>query len=194
MSTRCQIGFYKDEKQKLNRPEVLLYCGNDGRPGCMMPLLIASLQTLDDDNRLDDIETSSAKVLYDMMHYLGKSHPKSYTAYGISKLFHGDIDYFYAIYTSGFVKAFSINNLGLLCETGKGVRTLKKVNIKEAPRETESHPWVLKPSARTSPCPDSHPMLAIQIETRLHERQGKVITNFPVALPPAESDMTAQRR
>lgn len=35
-------------------------------------------------------------------------------------------------------------------------------------------------------------MLAIQIETRLHERQGKAITNFPAALPPAESDMTAQ--
>jgi predicted nuclease of restriction endonuclease-like (RecB) superfamily len=35
-------------------------------------------------------------------------------------------------------------------------------------------------------------MLTIQIETRLHERQGKAITNFPAALPPAESDMIAQ--
>jgi predicted nuclease of restriction endonuclease-like (RecB) superfamily len=35
-------------------------------------------------------------------------------------------------------------------------------------------------------------MLAIQIETRLHERQGKTINNFPVALPPADSDMAAQ--
>ncbi len=35
-------------------------------------------------------------------------------------------------------------------------------------------------------------MLAIQIETRLHERQGKAISNFAVALPPADSDMTAQ--
>jgi predicted nuclease of restriction endonuclease-like (RecB) superfamily len=35
-------------------------------------------------------------------------------------------------------------------------------------------------------------MLVIQIETRLHERQGKAINNFPVALPPADSDMTAQ--
>ena len=139
MSTRCQIGFYEHEKQALNRPDALLYCGNDGRPGYMMPLLIVSLQKLDDDNRLDDIETSSAKVLYDMMQYIGKSLPKSYTAYGISKLFHGDIDYFYAIYTSGIVKALSIKNLGLLCETGKGVHTLKKVNIREVPRETESH-------------------------------------------------------
>ncbi len=35
-------------------------------------------------------------------------------------------------------------------------------------------------------------MLVIQIETRLHERQGKAINNFEVALPPADSDMTAQ--
>lgn len=35
-------------------------------------------------------------------------------------------------------------------------------------------------------------MLAIQIETCLHERQGKAINNFHVALPPVDSDMTAQ--
>lgn len=139
MSTRCQIGFYKHEKQALNRPDALLYCGSDGRPGYIMPLLIASLQTLDEDNRLDDIEKSSAKVLFDIMHYVSHSLPKSYTAYGISKLFHGDIDYLYAIYTSGVVKALSIKSLGLLCEAGKGVHTLKKVNIREVPREIVSH-------------------------------------------------------
>ena len=35
-------------------------------------------------------------------------------------------------------------------------------------------------------------MLAIQIETRLHERQGKAINNFQAALPPADSDMAVQ--
>ncbi len=35
-------------------------------------------------------------------------------------------------------------------------------------------------------------MLVIQIETRLHERQGKAISNFAVALPPVDSDMAAQ--
>lgn len=38
----------------------------------------------------------------------------------------------------------------------------------------------------------SKDMLAIQIETRLHERQGKAINNFQAALPPADSDMAAQ--
>jgi predicted nuclease of restriction endonuclease-like (RecB) superfamily len=35
-------------------------------------------------------------------------------------------------------------------------------------------------------------MLVIQIESRLHERQGKAVNNFHNALPPADSDMTAQ--
>ncbi|MEA3351570.1 MAG: PDDEXK nuclease domain-containing protein [Chloroflexota bacterium] len=38
----------------------------------------------------------------------------------------------------------------------------------------------------------SRNILAIQIETRLHERQGKAVSNFPEALPPADSDMAAQ--
>ena len=38
----------------------------------------------------------------------------------------------------------------------------------------------------------SRNILAIQIETRLHERQGRSINNFPAALPPADSDMAAQ--
>jgi predicted nuclease of restriction endonuclease-like (RecB) superfamily len=35
-------------------------------------------------------------------------------------------------------------------------------------------------------------MLVIQIETRLYERQGKAISNFQAALPPADSDMATQ--
>lgn len=38
----------------------------------------------------------------------------------------------------------------------------------------------------------SHNILLIQIENRLHERQGKAISNFPVTLPSSESDMAAQ--
>lgn len=38
----------------------------------------------------------------------------------------------------------------------------------------------------------SHNILKLQIEARLHERQGKAITNFAATLPPAESDMAAQ--
>jgi predicted nuclease of restriction endonuclease-like (RecB) superfamily len=38
----------------------------------------------------------------------------------------------------------------------------------------------------------SRNILAIQIEARLHERQGKAVNNFQAALPPADSDMAAQ--
>lgn len=38
----------------------------------------------------------------------------------------------------------------------------------------------------------SQPILCLQIENALHERQGKAATNFPATLPPAESDMAAQ--
>lgn len=35
-------------------------------------------------------------------------------------------------------------------------------------------------------------ILAIQIESRVHERQGKAVTNFAATLPPARSDLAAQ--
>jgi len=38
----------------------------------------------------------------------------------------------------------------------------------------------------------SHNVLTIQIESGLHERQGKAISNFPTTLPPADSDMATQ--
>ncbi len=38
----------------------------------------------------------------------------------------------------------------------------------------------------------SRNILALQIDSQLHKRQGKAITNFPVTLPPTESDMAAQ--
>lgn len=38
----------------------------------------------------------------------------------------------------------------------------------------------------------SQPILCLQIESGLHERQGRAVTNFAMTLPPAESDMAAQ--
>ncbi len=46
-------------------------------------------------------------------------------------------------------------------------------------RQSAAHGW-------------SHNILKLQIESRLHERQGKAVTNFSATLPPAESDMAAQ--
>jgi predicted nuclease of restriction endonuclease-like (RecB) superfamily len=38
----------------------------------------------------------------------------------------------------------------------------------------------------------SRNVLVMQIESRLYDRQGKAITNFPATLPPGDSDMAAQ--
>lgn len=38
----------------------------------------------------------------------------------------------------------------------------------------------------------SHNILVLRIQGRVHERQGKTLTNFKSTLPPAESDMAAQ--
>jgi len=46
-------------------------------------------------------------------------------------------------------------------------------------RQTVEHGW-------------SRNILALQIESRLHERQGVAVTNFPKSLPPADSDMASQ--
>ncbi len=46
-------------------------------------------------------------------------------------------------------------------------------------RQSAAHGW-------------SHNILKIQIESRLHERQGKAVSNFALTLPPADSDMAAQ--
>ena len=38
----------------------------------------------------------------------------------------------------------------------------------------------------------SHNILSIQIESRVHEHQGKAVTNFAATLPPVRSDLAAQ--
>ncbi len=38
----------------------------------------------------------------------------------------------------------------------------------------------------------SQPVLCFQIESQLHSRQGRAVTNFAATLPPADSDMAAQ--
>lgn len=46
-------------------------------------------------------------------------------------------------------------------------------------RKTAEHGW-------------SRNVLALQIETRAYEREGKAVNNFPAALPPADSDLARQ--
>lgn len=108
MSTRCQIGFYENEDIELNNPDVLVYKHSDGYPEGIMPMLVKFLRKNGAIGRRTDTEYLSAWFLY----FLIKEHvkemtpfakkynkdPEDFLGHGISDGFHGDIEYFYAVY------------------------------------------------------------------------------------------------
>lgn len=127
MSTRCQIAFYEDEKQKdLSKFDALIYRHSDGYPGNIdkgkkeygvLTDIIPFLTWFKKKGRLDDMEYTSARLLqhlcneYDKgMEEIEEGVSKSLRkkkvkliftgilGHGISKDFHGDIEYIYAIY------------------------------------------------------------------------------------------------
>ena len=93
MSTRCQIGFYEPEVKDLNQWEALIYRHSDGYPDTqhgVIATVVPILKQFDKDRGLDDIEYASA--------WLVAKLKTDYLNIGISKGFHGDIEYFYAVY------------------------------------------------------------------------------------------------
>ena len=93
MSTRCQIGFYEPEATKLEDFEALIYRHCDGYPDTnsgVIADIVPILRQFDKDRGLDDIEYASA--------WLVAKLKTDYTNIGICKEFHGDIEYFYAVY------------------------------------------------------------------------------------------------
>lgn len=126
MSTRCQIAFYEDEKQKdLSKFDALIYRHSDGYPGSIdkdkkkewgvLADIIPFLIWFKAQRGLSDTEYTSARLLqylcneYDkgmedveLKIQEGKAKAKMvYTGvlgHGICKDFHGDIEYLYAIY------------------------------------------------------------------------------------------------
>ena len=55
--------------------------------------------------------------------------------------------------------------------------------------DTETRKWYIKTTIEQG---WSRNILAMQIESGFHERQGRAITNFPATLPPVDSDLAAQ--
>lgn len=118
MSTRCQIGFYKSEKSKINKPYALIYKHSDGYPDHTLPLLIDILGKFEARRGLDDEEYLPAWVSWflindsveSMKEYAKKARqdgwPTSSPEDGIQcighglcfdKKFHGDIRYYYRV-------------------------------------------------------------------------------------------------
>jgi len=93
MSTRCQIGFYEKEETDLNNFQALIYRHCDGYPDTMHGVIAGIkpiLEDFDKNRGLFDIEYASA--------WLVAKLKVDYLDIGISKDFHGDIEYFYAVY------------------------------------------------------------------------------------------------
>jgi hypothetical protein len=101
MSTRCQIGFYQQGEQNLEKWEALIYRHSDGYPDTqhgVVATVLPILKDFDKNRGLDDIEYASA--------WLVTSLKTDYLNIGISNKFHYDIEYFYAVFTDGTVKIF----------------------------------------------------------------------------------------
>lgn len=119
MSTRCQIGIYKDAEQAMDKPTCLMYRHSDGYPegksgvmNCIMPFL----QKFKERRGLEDTEYLPAWLMYSMIaekvEWM-KRHRKKFSehkdfypedgmdmlGYGIcgDHGFHGDIEYYYRI-------------------------------------------------------------------------------------------------
>jgi hypothetical protein len=127
MSTRCQIGVYKDEKPKLGEFEALLYRHSDGYPSGVLPDVMPFLAWWAKGRGIDDTEYVSARLLQYLCNAYDKQglainaslkksplssarldeedeETKKWTGtlgHGICKHFHWDIEYFYAICPNG---------------------------------------------------------------------------------------------
>jgi hypothetical protein len=107
MSTRCQIGFMKDNKNP-NKPEILIYRHSDGYPEGVKEAMETFFPKFLKERGATDLEYMGAQFLASMIHDMqdwSKTLDESSTrtweflGYGIcgDKEFHGDIEFYYAI-------------------------------------------------------------------------------------------------
>lgn len=118
MSTRCQIGFYSSEKNKVTNMNVLLYKHSDGYPDGTLPLLVHILKRFFEERHNYDDEYLPAWVSWALVNetvdmnkqWAQEQKEKNYKTgspedgisclgHGIcgDKQFHGDIEYYYRI-------------------------------------------------------------------------------------------------
>ena len=112
MSTRCQIGFYGNAKEvQLDKPEALIYRHSDGYPEGVLPDILPFLKIFNEVRGLADAEYASARTLQYLTNLADEHYEKfkqnfqsviqepNFSGYGICLHgFHGDIEYYYAIY------------------------------------------------------------------------------------------------
>ncbi len=90
-------------------------------------------------------------------------------------------------YMRAFAEAWS--DRSIVQEALAQIPWYHQIALLERLKTPEQRLWYARRSAEQG---WSHSILTLQIERRLHERQGKAVTNFPATLPPTDSDMAAQ--
>lgn len=122
MSTRCQIGFYEKEEMDLNKFELLIYRHSDGYPEGVLPELLPVLKDFDKNRGLDDLEYASAWVV--------AKFKDNYLNIGISRDFHGDIEYLYKV-TPINLTVFAVKfNLEGNTDINKKVSLIKVIDLR----------------------------------------------------------------
>lgn len=112
MSTRCMLGFYESQETDLEKHQALLYRHSDGYPQGVLPEITPFLSWWIGTPWIGiDIEYCAARLLQ----YLCNEHDRGFKrsweelrgesegytgklGYGIANEFHGDIEYYYAIF------------------------------------------------------------------------------------------------
>jgi hypothetical protein len=97
MSTRCQIGMYEYDNNKLSEWDALIYKHSDGYPEGIIPLIIPILADFEKNRGLDDIEYASSWLVYGLKKEQVENGSNPYLQIGICKDFHDDIAYYYAV-------------------------------------------------------------------------------------------------
>ena len=105
MSTRCQLGFYKQDEKDLNKFQyALLYRHWDGYPESVIPDILPFLRAFDKERGLDDVSYAIARLaqhlcnIHDEETKTNNLRHSNYLGHGIDNIFHLDTEFFYAIY------------------------------------------------------------------------------------------------
>lgn len=111
MSTRAHVAFYEEEEQPLRNWNALVYKHSDGYMEGVLPTLTEFCKKFNDHRGMKDAEYASARyvqalcnehdgITKDIKERFGSKETFEFgtLGVGIAKQFHGDIEFFYAVY------------------------------------------------------------------------------------------------
>jgi hypothetical protein len=131
MSTRCQIGFYEKPGQPLKKPSALIYRHWDGYPEGVLPEILPYCVRFEKLRGMGDTEHLAARLLG---HLLDRGDPDDVLGYGISADFHGDLEFYYAVFGNGIIKVYAVR---YDAKKNWAIRfqQLAQIDIKDVPEE-----------------------------------------------------------